>query len=138
MQPPSPLQVAPLGDVETRQGVRSAVKSIWSYLSRFFESDFRYKSQIASELTPLYGEAAYAPGSLADGAQATISITVPGATFGYTIDLSYDKTLQALQATAYVSAANTVTVVLKNNTGGAITLAAGRWRAYVWARILSA
>lgn len=137
MKKPPPLQVSQLPDVETRQGVRLAVKAIWTYLTRFFESDFSYKTDIANELTPLYGETDVTPGALGNGAQTTVTITVPGATFGYTIDFAYDKSLQGLQATAYVSAADTVIVVIRNTTGGSITLAAGRWRAYVWARLLS-
>lgn len=134
-----PDQVLPeLGNIDSQVGVRLGLRSLWRSFGKFLDTDHRFKGEVTQALTPLYGETAYAPGALGNGAQAAIAITVPGASLGWVVDIAYDQTLQALQATAYVSALDTVTVVLKNDTGGNITLAAGRWRAYVWPQILSA
>jgi hypothetical protein len=48
---------------------------------------------------------------------------VAGAALGNFVAVSFGEDLQGLGATAYVSAANTVTVLLMNNTGGAVDLA---------------
>lgn len=64
-------------------------------------------------------------GSLASGASATEAVTVTGAALGDFAMASMSLDLSGLTLTAYVSAANTVTVVLANNTAGAVDLASG-------------
>lgn len=71
------------------------------------------------------------PASIADGDNATTTVTVQGAELGDHAEASFSLSLALLQLTAYVSAANTVTVVLSNTTGGAIDLASGTLRATV-------
>ena len=69
--------------------------------------------------------ATWDPGSIADGDTATTTISVSGASLGdYTVS-SFSLSLSGLNLTSYVSATDTVTVVLSNNTGGAIDLASG-------------
>lgn len=137
MQKPqiSPLQI---GEVDSRQGVRGAVGVIARWIGEFIRNIDRFNSEIIVELNPLYGEANYTPAAIANGAQATTTVTVTNAILGYCVEASYNKNLQGLQMTAHISAANTVTIVLKNDTGGSVTLAAGRFRCYVWPRFLSA
>jgi hypothetical protein len=72
------------------------------------------------------------PASVADGDQATTTITVTGAVLGNFVIASFSLDLQGLQLTAYVSAADTVTVVLSNNTGGAVNLSSGTLRVLVF------
>jgi hypothetical protein len=126
-----------LPDIESRSGVREAVKEIHGYLQGTVQARDKFDREVAAELSPLYGEADYAPGELADDAQALVTITVPSAIPGYVTEVAYDQSLQGLSATGYVDSLDTVKVLLRNGTGGGITLLAGRFRAYVWPRILS-
>lgn len=79
----------------------------------------------------LIGSAAYNPGNLVDGDGVTTTITVTGAELGDYARVTYSLDLQGITATAWVSAANTVSVRLQNETGGAIDLAPGILRARV-------
>lgn len=71
------------------------------------------------------------PPSVGDGAQTTTTITVTGAAVGDVVSVGFSQSLQGMQLTGYVSATDTVTVVLRNGTGGAIDLASGTLRASV-------
>jgi hypothetical protein len=80
----------------------------------------------------LYGTATWNPGSIADAAQETTTVTVTGAVLGDVVDgVSFSLSLQNMTMTAYVSAADTVTVVLQNESGGAVDLASGTLRVAV-------
>lgn len=79
----------------------------------------------------LTGSATYDPPSLADGAGATTTVTVTGAALGDYATASFSLDLQGITLTAYVSAANTVTVRFQNESGGVIDLASGTLRARV-------
>jgi hypothetical protein len=80
----------------------------------------------------LTGSATWDPASLADGAGETSSgITVTGAALGDFVLVSAPYDLQGITCNGYVSAANTVKIRLQNETGGAIDLASGTWRAAV-------
>lgn len=66
------------------------------------------------------------PASIANGASLTLAMaSVTGAALGDFVMASFSLDLAGLSLTGYVSAANTVTVVLVNNTGGAVDLASG-------------
>jgi hypothetical protein len=65
------------------------------------------------------------PSSIASGATETTTLTVSGASLGDFTLASFSVSLAGLQLTSYVSAANTVTVVLSNLTGAAVDLASG-------------
>lgn len=75
--------------------------------------------------TSLTGSATYDPPSIAAAGTTTTTVTVTGAALGDYAQASFSLTLAGLMMTAYVSSANTVTVVLFNPTGGAIDLASG-------------
>lgn len=79
----------------------------------------------------LFGSATYNAASLADGEGVTTTVTVTGAALGDFADVSFSLDLQGITTTAYVSAANTVTVRLQNETTGTIDLASGTLRARV-------
>lgn len=77
------------------------------------------------------GTATWDPGSVNAGAQTTTTVTVTGASLGDAALASFSLDLQGMQLTGYVSAANTVTVVLQNGTAGAIDLSSGTLTARV-------
>lgn len=69
--------------------------------------------------------------SVADGAQATTTVTVTGAALGDFAAATMDVSLVGTMLTAYVSATDTATVVLQNESGGAVDLASGTLRVAV-------
>lgn len=69
--------------------------------------------------------AVYDPISLADGAGVTTTVSVPGASLGDIAQATFSLDLQGILLTAWVSAANTVSVRFQNETGGVIDLASG-------------
>lgn len=79
----------------------------------------------------LHGSATYDPGSLADAAGATTTVTVTGAVLGDFVVASFSLDLQGISLTAYVSAADTVSVRFQNESGGVLDLASGTLRATV-------
>lgn len=81
---------------------------------------------------PLTGSATWDPPNLASGASEITTITIAGATLGMIPIISFSLDLQGLSLNAYVSAANTVTAVLSNLTGGSIDLASGTLSAKVF------
>lgn len=72
------------------------------------------------------------PASIASGAQATTTVTVPGAKLGDFAMAAAPYDLQGLSVHPYVSAADTVTLVIKNGTAGAVDLASGVWTVKVF------
>lgn len=80
----------------------------------------------------LAGSATYDAASLADGAGATTTVTVTGAALGdFVVGVSHGVDLAGITVTAYVSAANTVSVRFQNESGGAVDLASATLRAVV-------
>jgi hypothetical protein len=80
----------------------------------------------------LYGQDnAYDPPNLADGDDVTTTITVAGAATTDYVDASFSLNLQGVTLTAWVSAADTVSLRFYNSTGGAIDLGQGVLRALV-------
>lgn len=73
------------------------------------------------------------PPNIANGAGATSpSFTVAGAAFGDFVMVAAPYNLQAIIATGYVSAANTVLVRIHNGTGAAVNLGSGTWSVKVF------
>lgn len=81
-------------------------------------------------LTPLSGSAAYNPPNIAASGTTTTTVTVTKAALGQPAWAAFSLDLQGLVLTAYVSAADTVTVVLFNPTALAINLSAGTLTAW--------
>ena len=79
----------------------------------------------------LQGSTTWDAPSVASGAQTTTTVTVTGAALGDLCLVSFSLDLQGMQLTAYVSSANTATVVLRNGTAGSIDLASGTLRVRV-------
>lgn len=74
---------------------------------------------------PLIGSVIYDPASIASGASLSTTIAVTGALVGDKVAVGFSLSLAGLLLTAYVSAADTVTVVFANLTGGAVDLGSG-------------
>jgi|10_taG_2_1085330.scaffolds.fasta_scaffold173829_2 hypothetical protein len=71
----------------------------------------------------LKGSATWDPSSIGDGDEQAAGITVTGAELGDFVLASLSVDVDDMALTADVTAANLVTVVLSNNTGGAKDLA---------------
>lgn len=82
----------------------------------------------------LTGSDTWDPGSIADGDEEAKEITVTGAALGDIAIASFSLDVADLVLDANVTAADTVTAVLANNTGGAVDLASGT----ILARVLQA
>ena len=65
------------------------------------------------------------PSSIANGAEEAKEITVTGAALGDLALASFSLDVADLQLDAQVTAANTVTATLSNNTGAAVDLSSG-------------
>ena len=78
-----------------------------------------------------YVESTWDASSIADGNEEAAEVTVPGASLGDFVLSSFSLDVTDLVLTAEVSAADTVTAVLANNTGGAINLDSGTLRVRV-------
>lgn len=77
----------------------------------------------------LTGSKAWDPASVAAAGNTTTTVTVTDAAVGDQVSVGFGLTLQGMILTGYVSAANTVTVVLYNPTAGAIDLGSSTLRA---------
>jgi hypothetical protein len=78
------------------------------------------------------GSATYDPPSLNDGDGATTTVTATGSALGDSVDtVSFSLDLQGITVTAYVSAANTVSVRFQNESGGTLDLGSGTLRVRV-------
>jgi hypothetical protein len=73
----------------------------------------------------LQGSVSWDPGSIAAGAREQKDITVTGAALGDFAIGSFSSDLLSLDISAHVNSTNLVSVMLYNNTGSAINLAAG-------------
>lgn len=84
-----------------------------------------------SRLSGYKAEATWNPGSIADGNEEAVEVTVPGAQLGDFAFCSHGADVLDLVLNASVTAANTVTVVAANNTGGNIDVASATLRVKV-------
>ena len=83
-------------------------------------------------LIMLDGSATWDAASIADGDEVATEVTVTGAALGDFAIAAFSLDVADLVLNANVTAANTVTCVLANNTGGAIDLASGT----IYARVI--
>lgn len=91
--------------------------------------------QVLTDLLPfkeiLFGSETKDWGSIADGDEEAEEVTVTGAALGDFAIASMSVDVADLQLSADVTAANTVTCVLSNSTGGAIDLGSGTLKVMV-------
>lgn len=80
----------------------------------------------------LLGWDTWDPGNIASGAEEAKEVTVTGAALGDFALASFTLDVTDLVLNAQVTAADTVTCVLANNTGGAVNLGSGTVRVIVW------
>jgi hypothetical protein len=79
--------------------------------------------------------AAVNPTAPADGAGETLTATIAGAALGDLVLVAPPYSLEGRLLYAWVSAANTVSIRLQNETAGAVTdLASADWTFYVFKR----
>ncbi|GAH77089.1 unnamed protein product, partial [marine sediment metagenome] len=78
-----------------------------------------------TDVGTLSGSDTWDPGSIAVGAMEAKDVTVTGAALGDSAIASFSLDLTDLVLNAQVTAANTVTCVLVNNTAGAVDLGSG-------------
>ncbi len=79
-------------------------------------------------LASLKGSFVWDPGSIANGAGGSTNITITGAAFGDAVIIFPPYDMQNIILSAFVQAADTVTVLLFNVSGGAKDLASGTWK----------
>lgn len=87
---------------------------------------------VSNAFPVLSGSKTWNPPSVADKASTTTTVSVVGAALGAPATAAFSLDLAGLNLNAYVSAADTVTVVLSNLTGGAVDLASGTLSAKVY------
>lgn len=87
------------------------------------------QDQENTRLTYAAGTGTWNPGDIANGASDTTTITAVGAVANvlHHVRVFAPYSLQGLQSDAYVSADDTVTISLYNNTGGNVNLGSGTW-----------
>lgn len=91
----------------------------------------------ASPFQQLENSITFNPPSIANNAQTTTTITVPGAALGDYATASFSIDLQGVALAAQVSATDTVRVIFTNNTGGALDLGSATLRALVTRRVFA-
>lgn len=98
-------------------------------------SDWLYRFWQKSQEDHLYGSATWDAASIANGAEEATTVSVTGAEVGDMALASLSIDISDLVLDAQVTAADTVTVVLANNTGGAIDLASATVYVRVFRRV---
>ena len=87
----------------------------------------------AARLLTNNGSATWNPASVATAAQISTTVTVDGAAIGDVVAVGFSVAVPAgVLLTGSVTAANTVTVTMLNQSGGAVDLASGTLRARIW------
>jgi len=83
--------------------------------------------QTLAKVTTQYNtsSAAWTPGSITSGSQATKVVSCPGSALGMWAQAAFSLDAKDLILTAYVNASGSVTVVLGNLTGSTVTIGAG-------------
>lgn len=82
--------------------------------------------------TRLSGQVVWNPANVANGASTSTTVPVAGAQLGMDASASFSLDTQGMGLTATVTQSGIVTVVLINNTGGALNLASGTLQAFAW------
>lgn len=77
------------------------------------------------------GSATYDAANLADGAGETTTVTATGAAVGDFVLVGHSIALAGMTVTGWVSAANTVSVRVQNESGAPVDLASGTLRVLV-------
>jgi hypothetical protein len=76
-------------------------------------------------ISPLYAGTTWTPGTIVNGGQAFVQISISGVQPGDPVSAGFDRDLQGCILWAYVFTSNQVYVLLQNNTGTSKTFAVG-------------
>ena len=98
-------------------------------LFAWMESIYRYLQEVAVTIST--ASTTWDAGSIADGDEEAKEVTVSGAELGDFAVASFSVDVSDLCLDAQVTATDTVTCILSNNTGGAIDLGSGTLRVKV-------
>lgn len=79
----------------------------------------------------LTGSATINPGSLVDGANEPFAVTVTGAALGDFVIVGPGVDVQDMTFSGAVTAADTVTILLQNESGGTLDLGSSTWNVLV-------
>lgn len=105
-----------------QQVPREYAPDVYGRIHRNIDQEFR-------RITAYSGVVTWNPGNILDGDQDSTTVPVPGvlANVKAFVKVFAPYTLSGLSSTGYVSADNTVTILLQNNSGGAVNLGSGEW-----------
>lgn len=105
------------------------ISSTWNALRAFYTTINNIITDLETlrkGIAEFSGSATWDPGSIADGDEEVKEITVTGVALGdFVTGVSFSLDVADLTLTAQVTAADTVTAQLSNNTGGAVDLGSG-------------
>jgi len=93
-----------------------------------------YDGVVRDRLTFIPNDAffvSFTPGTIANGARSSTTATVTGAKLGWIAMASFSLDLAGTTISAAVTATDTVTITITNNTGGSVALGAGVARVLV-------
>lgn len=92
-----------------------------------------------TRLTSFAGVVSWNPPDTADGDNASTTVTVPGVVANVlaSVRVFAPYSLQGMIAGGYVSADDTVTIVVNNNTGAPVNLGTGTWGVVVESFVLT-
>lgn len=120
------INVGSAANDATGDGIRTALGKVNANFDELYAGQ-------ALRLRFLTGNASWDPGSVNSGAVASTTVTVTGAAIGNTAIASFTVALPAgVMMLAAVTAANTVTVTLLNQSGTAVNLDTGTLRVDVF------
>jgi hypothetical protein len=97
---------------------------------RFQQDDGTIRDRLTFIPDDAFG-VAWTPGTIANGASASTTLTVTGIVPGWIALASFSLSIGNMSISAQVTTVNTVTVVITNNTGSPVTLGDGIVRALV-------
>jgi hypothetical protein len=107
--------------------------TVWGNTTADYQNDGSHSATFQGPYLALRAGTTWDPGSLANGSKETKAVTVAGAAVGDECAVSLASVTNAgWTLTGVVTAANTVTATLVNNTGGTVDLGSGALRATVW------
>jgi len=111
----------------TRTGVAQQTPA--QYVASTFARILRAIDAEFSRLTQFTATVTWNPASIPDGDAVTTTVTVKGVRAGIRAHVRVfpPYSLQGVMAGGYVSANDTVTILLNNNSGGAVDLGSGVW-----------
>lgn len=115
-------------DRRNKLNIEKSLEELEDYLKKLImwnENNWSEMTKRVNRNVGLSNSATWNPGNIASGSFEAKEVTVTGAALGDYARASFSLDVQDLIMTANVTAANTVTAILANNTAGAVNLAEG-------------